>query len=148
MENSAAILLAAAMVCPVPAAAFTNIPANSALVRALNKQTGRTKDIEIPVGGSQMFDTMLVGVKACYARPEDETPENSAFVEISESKTAFKEELKSVRRGDMVFSGWIFSSSPSLSAMEHPNYDIWLLECRNDPKLPKIELPETRKESI
>ena len=26
--------------------------------------------------------------------------------------------------------------------MEHPNYDIWLLECKNDPNLPKIELSE------
>ena len=28
--------------------AFTNLPQNKAVIRALNKQTSRTKDIEIP----------------------------------------------------------------------------------------------------
>jgi hypothetical protein len=139
MKRNLAVI---ALLClALPARAFTNLPMNAASIRALNKQTGRTKDISIPVGDSQIFDTVLVEVKACYARPEDEAPENSAFVVVVESNTAFKEELKSVKRGNMVFSGWIFSSSPSLSAIEHPNYDIWLLECKDDPKLPRIEPP-------
>ncbi|MGB2533926.1 MAG: DUF2155 domain-containing protein [Candidatus Puniceispirillum sp.] len=28
-----------------------------------------------------------------------------------------------------VFAGWMFSSSPAVSAMEHPVYDITLLKC-------------------
>jgi hypothetical protein len=31
-----------------------------------------------------------------------------------------------------VFSGWMFSSSPAVSAMEHPVYDITLLSCKPD----------------
>ncbi|MBP3615603.1 MAG: DUF2155 domain-containing protein [Alphaproteobacteria bacterium] len=122
--------------------AFTNLPQNKALIRALNKQTGKTKDIEIPVGEEQMFENILIKVFSCYTRPEDETPENSAFLKVNETNTSFKEELNSVSKGKVIFSGWMFSSSPSLVAMEHPNYDIWLLECKNDPNLPKIELPQ------
>ena len=122
--------------------AFTNLPQNKALIRALNKQTGKTKDIEIPVGEEQMFENILIKVFSCYTRPEDETPENSAFLKVNETNTSFKEELNSVSKGKIIFSGWMFSSSPSLVAMEHPNYDIWLLECKNDPNLPKIELPQ------
>ena len=29
------------------------------------------------------------------------------------------------------FSGWMFASSPALSAMEHPVYDLWVLDCEN-----------------
>ena len=29
------------------------------------------------------------------------------------------------------FSGWMFASSPALSAMEHPVYDVWVLDCKN-----------------
>ncbi len=121
--------------------AFTNIPQNTAKIRALNKQTGKTKDIEIPVGDEQIFENILIHVFACYTRPEDETPENSVFVKVNETNASFKEELNSVKLGQTVFSGWMFSSSPSLVAMEHPNYDIWLLECKDNPNLPKIELP-------
>ena len=33
-----------------------------------------------------------------------------------------------------IFAGWIFASSPGLNAIEHPVYDIWLLDCRQTPK--------------
>lgn len=133
---------------PCVANAFTNLPQNKALIRALNKQTGKTKDIGIPVGDEQMFENILIKVFSCYTRPEDETPENSAFIKVNETNTSFKEELNSVKQGNLVFSGWMFSSSPSLVAMEHPNYDIWLLECKDDPNLPKIELPQPENEDI
>ena len=29
-----------------------------------------------------------------------------------------------------VFSGWMFASSPALSALEHAVYDVWVLDCR------------------
>lgn len=122
--------------------AFTNIPQNKATIRALNKQTGRTKDIEIPVGEQTIFENILIDMKACFTRPEDETPEETSFVQITEINTGFKEELSSVKKGKVIFSGWMFSSSPSLVAMEHPNYDIWLLECKDDPSLAKITLPQ------
>lgn len=125
--------------------AFTNLPQNKAVIRALNKQTSRTKDIEIPVGDNQIFENILINIHACYTRPEDETPENSAFIKVSETTTSYKEELNTVKQGKTIFSGWMFSSSPSLIAMEHPNYDIWLLECKNDPNLPRITLPSSEE---
>ena len=125
--------------------AFTNLPQNKAIIRALNKQTSRTKDIEIPVGNNQIFENILINIHACYTRPEDETPENSAFVKVVETTTSYKEELNTVKQGKTIFSGWMFSSSPSLIAMEHPNYDIWLLECKNDPNLPIITLPSNEE---
>ena len=141
MKNIFISTLAVLLVASNVTFAFTNLPQNKAVIRALNKQTGKTKDIEIPVGQSQLFENILIQVDACYTRPEDETPENSVFVKVNETNTSFKEELNSVKQGKSIFSGWMFSSSPSLSAMEHPNYDIWILECKNDPNLPKIQLP-------
>ncbi len=31
---------------------------------------------------------------------------------------------------NMIFSGWMFASSPALSAMQHPVYDIWVIDCK------------------
>jgi hypothetical protein len=30
---------------------------------------------------------------------------------------------------DPVFSGWMVASSPALSALDHPRYDVWVLNC-------------------
>jgi hypothetical protein len=109
--------------------AFTNVPRRSALLRALNKQTGRVQDMDVAVGGVELFESLALRVSACFDRPADEEPENSAFVQISETTAGHKDEIAASRSNPPVFSGWFFSSSPSLSAMEHPDYDIWLLKC-------------------
>lgn len=31
---------------------------------------------------------------------------------------------------DALFRGWMFASSPSLNAMEHPVYDVWVIDCK------------------
>ena len=41
-------------------------------------------------------------------------------------------ENKPGEQAEPVFSGWMFASSPALSAMEHPIYDVWVLSCEGD----------------
>ena len=44
---------------------------------------------------------------------------------------AFSEDtLGDLSDGDKVFSGWMFASSPALNALEHPVYDIWVIDCK------------------
>ncbi|MGE0409104.1 MAG: DUF2155 domain-containing protein [Amphiplicatus sp.] len=31
---------------------------------------------------------------------------------------------------DRIFSGWMFASSPALNPLEHPIYDIWVIDCK------------------
>lgn len=33
---------------------------------------------------------------------------------------------------DRIFSGWMFASSPALNAMEHPVYDVWVIDCKTE----------------
>ena len=33
------------------------------------------------------------------------------------------------RRRPTFFSGWMFASSPALSPLQHPVYDLWVLDC-------------------
>lgn len=32
--------------------------------------------------------------------------------------------------GDRIFTGWMFASSPALNALEHPVYDVWVIDCK------------------
>jgi hypothetical protein len=31
------------------------------------------------------------------------------------------------------FVGWMFASSPALSALEHAVYDVWVIDCTTAP---------------
>jgi hypothetical protein len=33
---------------------------------------------------------------------------------------------------DRIFSGWMFASSPALNSMEHPVYDVWVIDCKTE----------------
>ncbi|MBU3655480.1 MAG: DUF2155 domain-containing protein, partial [Alphaproteobacteria bacterium] len=41
-----------------------------------------------------------------------------------------------------LFSGWMFASSPAVSALEHPVYDIVVLDCKNPSGAVKVEVEE------
>lgn len=32
--------------------------------------------------------------------------------------------------GTNIFRGWMFASSPALNALEHPVYDVWVIDCK------------------
>ena len=103
----------------------SEIPADTAVLRWLDKVVARVSVIEAPVGQTFSIEgsTLRVIVRACVLRPPTETPENAAFLDVWEVKPG--------EPATDVFRGWMFASSPALSAMEHPVYDLWLLECRN-----------------
>jgi len=106
-------------VVPEPPPTYEDHP--SVILRALDKVTARTRTIEIPVGQQFNFGALTVAVRTCRARPPLEPADAAAFLQIVEQKPG--EPL--VPR----FSGWMFSSSPSLSALEHPVYDVWVVGC-------------------
>ena len=97
-----------------------------ATMQALDKITARISTLSAPVGQARQFGTLEVTVRRCAFHPPEETPENAAFVVIRDlgyDPTVAPAE---------VFSGWMFSSSPAISALEHPVYDITLLACSAD----------------
>ena len=95
---------------------------NVAVLRALDKITGRLTDLEVRAGGVATFETLNINVAACYKNPETETPESAAFLQVDDTLSG---------TATQVFSGWMYASSPSLVAMEHPIYDVWVVVCKN-----------------
>lgn len=106
-----------------PVAGRPSEPHRVAVLRGLDKVTARVSTLEAPVGGDTRFGTLVVTPRACLVAPPIDPPERAAFLEIREAG----------RNGGSarpLFSGWMFASSPGLSALEHPIYDLWLLDCR------------------
>ena len=97
-----------------------------ATMQALDKITARISTLSAPVGEARQFGTLEVTVQRCVFHPPEETPENAALVVIRD--LGYEPSVEPAE----VFSGWMFSSSPAISALEHPVYDIMLLACSAD----------------
>ena len=95
----------------------------SAVLQGLDKVTARISTIDAPLGRPVRFGTLAIVVRACHKRPPTEPPESAAFLEIDDNKPGGERAR--------VFSGWMFASSPALSALEHAVYDVWVVDCRN-----------------
>ena len=105
--------------------AATWIDGRKARLQALDKITARISTVDAPVGASRFFGTLEVMVNRCAFHPPEEPPENAAFITIHDRGYNGLEPK-------LIFSGWIFSSSPAVSALEHPVYDLTLLACVGD----------------
>ncbi len=116
-------LLLATLIAAVPTLALGDMtPEPVALLEGLDKITARVSKFDAPVGAPVQFGTLAIRVRDCEKSPPEDTPESAAFVEIDETR------LGETR--NRVFSGWMFASSPALSALEHPVYDVILLDCK------------------
>ena len=95
-------------------------------IKVLNKVYTRNKEAEIKKGQEIKFGALKVKLEKCFRQPESDKKESSALLLISETfKSAPTKEL---------FHGWMFSSSPAISALEHPLYDVILLSCDDEQK--------------
>ncbi|HSV28035.1 MAG TPA: DUF2155 domain-containing protein [Candidatus Omnitrophota bacterium] len=121
----AAALLAAGLAMPACALAqgAGDLSLDTAILGGLDKVTAKVVSIEAPVGQPVRFGTLEIIARACKKRRPEESPESAAFLDVWELKPGFP--------AQSLFRGWMFASSPALSAMEHPVYDIWVLDCRN-----------------
>ncbi len=95
-----------------------------AVLRALDKITGRTTDINAPAGVPVRYGSLIITAQYCYTVPPEEPPETTAFLQIDEEKPGQAQQR--------LFSGWMFASSPALNALEHPTYDVWVITCKTE----------------
>jgi hypothetical protein len=101
--------------------------AQRAVVRGLDKVTGHASDYTLPIGRATRIGSLEVIARACTKSAPEETPEVRIYVEVFDHPPA-REGEESERQE--IFHGWLFASSPGLSAIDHPAYDIWAIDCR------------------
>ena len=91
--------------------------------RLLDKISNKLIDKTISVDDLDTIETLSIQVYACFSEPPTEISEDYVLVDINDN---FQNLQKNVYRG------WMISSSPEVTALEHPIYDLWLLGCIND----------------
>ena len=117
----------AATVCATLALAQTISDAPGAKLRVLDKLTGQITDMTLADGAASTVGRLSVQVETC--RYYIDNPAADAFAHLTIRDSSVK---------DPVFNGWMTASSPALSALDHPRYDVWVLRC----DVPDLVLPE------
>jgi hypothetical protein len=132
-----ALLLAAG--CGLAGAATAEpIRHPTAVFAGLDKTTGRIINFDVAIDETVQFGALQVTPRVCNTRPQTEAPQTTGFVEVDElvvkpeqQRRALRGETK-IEKGEAkrIFSGWMFAASPGLHGVEHPVYDVWLVDCK------------------
>ncbi len=89
-----------------------------ASLRFLDKLTSETGDVVLSRGQAAKFGRMIVQLDSCRYPTDNPASDAEAHLTIIEETTQ-----------SQLFSGWMLASSPALSALDHPRYDVWVLSC-------------------
>ena len=90
-------------------------------LRGLDNLNGTVEDIDMAVGETTRYGHLEITAEDCLVPRSD--PQGDAFAFL---------QIRDIREETPRFSGWMFASSPALSALDHPRYDVWVLSCSND----------------
>ena len=99
-----------------------------AVLQGLDKTTARVSTVEAPLDKPVRFGTLIITARACDKKPPEEPPNTAAFLEIDEARPQGQANTDVQH----LFSGWMFAQSPALSTLEHPVYDVTVLDCKTE----------------
>jgi len=98
------------------------IESKKAEIKILDKITTKVETFEINVNDSLNFNSLFIEIFACYKNPPEDIPENFVLLKIYDKIINSEDQA--------IYQGWMISSSPSTTPLEHPIYDLWLVECK------------------
>ncbi len=113
------------------------IEGDTVVLQGLDKVTARVWTFEAPIGEPVRFGTLEIVPRFCDRTPPEEPPETAAFLDIFDARPGEE-------KADL-FHGWMFASSPALNALEHPVYDVWVIDCKKTRDLPPPTVGEPVK---
>ena len=91
--------------------------------KLLNKTTNKVSSKDILVSSKISWETLNIEVLYCGSTPPTEIPEDYVLIDVYD--TINNENIN-------IYKGWMISSSPDVTPLENPIYDLWLVDCSND----------------
>lgn len=121
MIRSAGLLLLS-WLCAAPLAAQEVTSGTVAILRGLDRLSGATTDLEVPVGGEVRFERLRIRVEGCRFPTANPNADAFAFLQVDDA-----------RNGQQLFRGWMIATAPALNALDDARFDVWVLACRTGP---------------
>ena len=91
--------------------------------KLLNKTTNKVSEKNILVNSKINWETLIIEVLYCASTPPTEIPEDYVLIDVYDMIN--EENIN-------IYTGWMISSSPEVTPLENPIYDLWLVDCIND----------------
>ena len=99
-----------------------NTNKNKAKIIILDKITSKKTSHTVTIDSVYEMHSLDILVKRCVLDNSKGSLEVLAYVQVQESAIKNKDKV-------YIFNGLMLSGNPSINAMEHPNYDIWIESC-------------------
>ncbi len=93
-------------------------------LKALDKITAKTSNINIPLGKKEKFGYLEIHPKKCAFSKSENDKGVVAYIQVKDLSSKNDDKV-------FVFNGWTFSSSVTLRTFDHPVYDLWVTGCEN-----------------
>jgi hypothetical protein len=104
---------------PPPEAPRVSVTAApGAVLRALDKLSGEVRELALARGESVDFGRITVTLDDCRYPTDNPAGDAFAHVRVQRAGAAAPQ-----------FAGWMVASSPALSALDDPRYDVWVSRC-------------------
>ena len=100
------------------------IAGQTVILQILDKITAKVKSLEVDVNDKVIFESLNIEIYACHTNPPEEIPEDFVLLKIFDNIN--------IENSKLIYQGWMISSSPAATPLEHPIYDLWLKECKID----------------
>jgi len=91
--------------------------------KLLDKISNKLVEKSIKVNETDFIETLNIQVFSCFTEPPNEIPEDYVLIDVKDN---------SQEKEISIYMGWMISSSPDVTPLEHPIYDLWLLGCSNN----------------
>lgn len=109
------------------------------VIRVLNKVTTQAQLIAFKPNDTSKVGQLQITAITCQKSAENSQADAAGLLDISELPATDKEKPKPL------FRGWMYASSPSVTALEHPVYDVTMVRCEMVGAEPKKEAPESKE---
>ncbi|WP_269513840.1 DUF2155 domain-containing protein [Brevundimonas subvibrioides] len=99
-----------------------------AIVEAIDKITAESMRFEVEVGGPpvRFNNNLIFTARACEVSADNEVVKDAiAYLDITLQPRASPGTAPR-----QIFRGWMFSSTPAISGLQHPIYDAWIVGCK------------------
>lgn len=97
------------------------VAAPGAVVRWIDRVGGTSGDLNLARGQSGQTGRLTIQLDECRYPVGGEPTDAYAHLTVTDALMT-----------EPAFSGWMLSSAPALSAMDHSRYDVWVLRCLTD----------------
>ena len=102
---------------------------------------------EAAVGRPVRYKSLIFTVRSCEATAANEDERDAiAHVEVVFAPTVPAGQTPVAAKS--IFRGWMFAASPSISPLEHPTYDAWLIACKANEPPPAPPRPAPRPTAV